>query len=205
MIYQSSKVIPLGSCAFRQPFAESHCRFLHGYRLQAKIWVSCQELDNKNWVFDFGGFKEIKNILEKQFDHTTVISLNDPHLETFKQLSDKGIIDLRLMDGVGIEKFAEFVLFTANDYVKQQTNNRCWVSEVEVWEHEQNSAKVMNNFALQAVQIAKELKVETKELPTETINNTQPTQQVNSTANPLYAKKSTGWSDPFKGTSWGNK
>ena len=26
-----------------------------------------------------------------------------------------------------------------------------------------------------------------------------------SVANPLYAKVSKGWSDPFKGTSWGNK
>ena len=50
----STKIIPLGSAAFRQPFARSHCKFIHGYRLQAKFWFECEVLDNNNWVVDFG-------------------------------------------------------------------------------------------------------------------------------------------------------
>jgi 6-pyruvoyltetrahydropterin/6-carboxytetrahydropterin synthase len=210
MINQSSKIIPLGSCAFRQPFAESHCKFLHGYRLQAKIWVACDKLDNKNWVFDFGSFKEIKSLLEDQFDHTTVIAENDPHINTFKELHAKGIIDLRVMPGVGIEKFAEYVLTLTNTYIKNSTNGRCWVSQVEVWEHEQNSA-IAINFCKEDIKQAvnnivanenkTEVKIEEPDKPVE--NTTQPAPS--QTANPLYAKKSTGWSDPFKGTSWGNK
>jgi 6-pyruvoyltetrahydropterin/6-carboxytetrahydropterin synthase len=137
----STKVIPLGSCAFRQPRATSHCKFLHGYRLQAKFWFTCDHLDKNNWVVDFGGLKGLKTHLEETFDHKTVVASNDPEMVTFKELHKKGIIDLVEMEsGVGIEKFAQFCFEEANKYVTDLTNTRCWCSKVEVWEHEGNSA-----------------------------------------------------------------
>jgi len=139
--FTSTKVIPLGSAAFRQPYARSHCRFIHGYRLQAKFWFSCNHLDNNNWVVDFGSLKELKTKLEETFDHKTVVAINDPELETFKLLAQKRIIELVVMeDGVGIERFAEFCYNMANDYVDDLTQGRCWCEKVEVWEHEGNSA-----------------------------------------------------------------
>lgn len=143
MIYYSTKVIELGSCAFRQPFAKSHCKFLHGYRLVAKFTFACTHLDANNWVVDFGAAKELKSILEHMFDHTTVVWSKDPQIELFKTLNERGVIDLRVMeDGVGIEKFAEYCLHTAQKWVSDLTNGRCWVKNVEIWEHEKNSAKV---------------------------------------------------------------
>jgi len=139
--YTSTKVIPLGSCAFRQPFANSHCHFIHGYRLQAKFWFECNKLDDNNWVVDFGALKQLKTALEEQFDHTTVVWEKDPELQTFQLLNKKEIIDLRIMpDGVGIEKFAEYCHKAANEFVDDLTLGRCWCSKVEVWEHEGNSA-----------------------------------------------------------------
>ena len=88
--FSSTKVIPLGSTAFRQPYATSHCRYLHGYRLQAKFWFTCNTLDNNNWVVDFGALKEFKTILEEKFDHTTCISSNDPQRPLFELLHEKG-------------------------------------------------------------------------------------------------------------------
>tara|TARA_R110000868_G_scaffold32231_3_gene117471 strand:+ start:4289 stop:4729 length:441 start_codon:yes stop_codon:yes gene_type:complete len=143
MNFESTKIIELGSCAFRQPFASSHCKFIHGYRLVAKFWFKCNELDDNNWVVDFGALKPLKDLLEKQFDHTTCIAANDPHLATFQNLDKLGVIDLRIMlDGVGIERTAEWCHATANAYVKHITNERCWCSKVEVWEHDKNSAIV---------------------------------------------------------------
>jgi len=145
MKFVSTKIIDLGSCAFRQPYADSHCKYLHGYRLRAKLWFTCNQLDSNNWVVDFGSLKKLKTILEDTFDHTTVIWENDPELDTFKALHKKGIIDLRIFkEGVGIEMFAKHVLDKANNYIKENTNNRCSVSKVEVWEHEFNSALALN-------------------------------------------------------------
>ena len=141
--YTSTKIIELGSCAFRQWKADgTHCRFLHGYRLMAKFWFECSELDHRNWGVNFGGLKELKEILQKQFDHTLCISADDPLLAIFKMLDGQGGCELRIMEGVGIEKTAEWCFNAAQLFLEsnEETRNRCWVSKVEVWEHDKNSA-----------------------------------------------------------------
>ena len=144
--FYSTKLIDLGSCAFRQPHAESHCKLLHGYRLKAKFWFTCSELDVNNWVVDFGGLKSLKKLLQVQFDHTLCIAGDDPLLEHFQTLATAGGCDLRIMpDGVGIEKFAQYCYNTSNTHVRNMTNSRCWVDRVEVWEHENNSACYTND------------------------------------------------------------
>lgn len=139
--YVSTKLIDLGSCAFRQHGAtHSHCHRTHGYQLKAKFYFGCSELDSNNWSVDFGGLKDLKAILNKQFDHTLCIAKNDPLLPLFQQLHDAGGCDLRIMDAVGIEKTAEWCFKTAQTYLKEKYNDRCWVEKVEVYEHEANSA-----------------------------------------------------------------
>jgi 6-pyruvoyltetrahydropterin/6-carboxytetrahydropterin synthase len=140
-IFQSTKIIELGSCAFRQWSAEgTHCKYIHGYQLKAKFWFGCQGLDNKNWVINFGGLKEVKKVLQDQFDHTLCIAQDDPLLPSFIQLADNGGCQLRIMDGVGIEKTAEWCFKTVDPIIRGMSVGRCWLNRVEVWEHELNSA-----------------------------------------------------------------
>ena len=97
--FQSTKVIELGSCAFRQWRAtDSHCRHIHGYQLKAKIWFGCNTLDDRNWVVDFGGLKDLKAILHEYFDHTLTVAADDPELELFKQLAAKDVVNLRVFE-----------------------------------------------------------------------------------------------------------
>lgn len=141
--YTSTKIIELGSCAFRQWRAEgTHCKFVHGYRLMAKFWFGCSSLDHRNWAVNFGGLKELKQILQKQFDHTLCIAADDPLLRYFEELDILKGCDLRIMEGVGIEKTAEWCFNAAQQFLQnhEETKDRCWVSKVEVWEHEGNSA-----------------------------------------------------------------
>ena len=99
------------------------------------------DLDETNWIFDFGNCKEIKAILENQFDHTTCVAADDPELDLFKLMNEKDMIDLRIMkNGVSVEKTSEWIFNTVNNYVIDKTNNRVCVIKVEVWEHEGNSA-----------------------------------------------------------------
>ena len=139
-MYSSTKIIELGSCAFRQPKAVSHCRFIHGYRLTAKFWFNATTLDDNNWVVDFGGLKKLKSTLQNQFDHTLCVSADDPYLHAFEKLKDMGAVDLRVMNGVGIEMFAEWCHGQADAYVNELTNGRCRCTKVELFEHENNSA-----------------------------------------------------------------
>ncbi len=219
MRYVSTKIIPMGSTAFRQWRADSHCKLIHGYRLQCKLWFTADELDHKNWIYDFGGCKEIKNLLEKQYDHTTVVAADDPELDTFKLMSDKGMIDLRIAEkGVGIERTAEWVYENANKLVTEQTNNRVRVIKVEVWEHEGNSAiyeELVNTIkdeghipvddSQQSLFDLKEEEIEASAIENDEVKNETVVNDMSQIPTPLYAKKtSNSFSDPFAGTSWGN-
>lgn len=140
MSYQSTKLIELGSCAFRQWRATSHCSKLHGYQLLAKFYFAASSLDEKNWVVDFASLKTLKAELQNQFDHTLCLAKDDPLIEIFQHLHNMGGCDLRIMDDVGIEKTAEFCFNAASTWLKNNYGGRCWVEKVEVFEHEANSA-----------------------------------------------------------------
>ena len=97
------------SCAFRQWRADSHCNLIHGYALGFEITFEAEELDDRNWVIDFGDLGVLKKWLKEMFDHTTVVAFDDPHLELFEDLNNKNLINLRLLENVGCEAFAETV------------------------------------------------------------------------------------------------
>ena len=129
------------ACVFRQPNADhSHCHLLHGYSLAFKFTFGCDELDNKNWAVDFGGLKPLKARLQDNFDHKVALDKTDPHLEKFKELEKLDLAELRIFDGVGTEKFAEHAFNFADKLIREKTNNRCYVVEVECAEHGANSA-----------------------------------------------------------------
>ena len=86
-------------------------------------------------------FVNLVQIVTAAFDHKTVVAGDDPDLEMFKEMEKRGMIELVVMkDGVGIERFAEFCCNTANEYINDLTQGRCWCEKVEIWEHEGNSA-----------------------------------------------------------------
>ena len=132
------------SCAFRQWRADSHCNLIHGYALQFELTFGSQELDEKNWVVDFGGLKELKEWLKHMFDHTYLVAKDDPEMDTVLLLEDRNLIDMRLVDAVGCERFAELTFDKASSIIADKYGDRCWVESVTVREHESNSATCVN-------------------------------------------------------------
>ena len=207
MSYQSTKIIELGSCAFRQWRAtHSHCRFLHGYQLKAKLWFGGSALDEKNWIVDFGGLKELKAKLQHVFDHTTTIAADDPELATFEELDRKGLIQLRVIEGgVGIEKVAELVHNISDEYIKSLTNGRCWVDRVEAFEHEENSA----TFTSEKQVLTQDTVTYGTNVLTSSVTEVQPADNTpipgRMTQGATVGNQvSQGMGNPFAGTSWGN-
>lgn len=143
-VYYSTKTYghELGfSCAFRQHKAQSHCRLLHGYALAFRFVFASTELDVRNWVVDFGGLKELKDILEQTFDHTTIVAEDDPELEWFKQANDRGLLRLVVVPYAGCERFAEMVYRVTEQWlIDAGYSPRCALVSVEVKEHGANSA-----------------------------------------------------------------
>jgi 6-pyruvoyltetrahydropterin/6-carboxytetrahydropterin synthase len=211
--FQSTKVIDLGSAAFRQWRAtHSHCQYLHGYRLTAKVWLGSNSLDPHNWVYDFGDFDEIKSQLRNTFDHKTVVAADDPKLDTFIKLNEEGIIQLVCLEhGVGVERFTELVYNEIDEYVKSRSNGRVWCSKVEVFEHENNSATFSRDQFKSFVQPddiqdanANELvhvpPGKQPEVPVPV--QQQPTYHVPRPA-PVGQRPTTGLGNLFGGTTWG--
>lgn len=86
------------SCCFRQWRAtHSHCSTLHGYSIGIKLVFESETLDDRNWVFDFGGLKQFKDWADAMFDHTLVIAEDDPHLDFFKAMAEIKSLDKTAM------------------------------------------------------------------------------------------------------------
>jgi 6-pyruvoyltetrahydropterin/6-carboxytetrahydropterin synthase len=136
------------SCCFRQWHAtHSHCSKLHGYAIGIKLVFSSTTLDERNWVMDFGGLKEFKNWSEYMFDHTLIVANDDPALSKFTELQNVGLANLRIVDAVGCEKFAEMAYYKMVELIDQYKkldyhtiNRNVRVVSVEISEHLGNSA-----------------------------------------------------------------
>jgi 6-pyruvoyltetrahydropterin/6-carboxytetrahydropterin synthase len=147
--FQSSKVFDGFSTVFRQWKADgTHCRFLHGYGISFKVYFE-GGLDNKNWVWDFGGMKRAKtkingmspkDWMDYMFDHTVIVAEDDPDMNIWIDLDNKGAIQLRIIPATGAEKFAEFIFNKINPFVLEETNGRVRVTKVKFMEHGKNAA-----------------------------------------------------------------
>lgn len=130
------------SCAFRQPKAtHSHCSLLHGYAL-AFTFTFMAELDDRNWVMDFGGLKGLKKLLEANFDHKVAIAGDDPWKDEICSLMGLGVADVVIFpNGVGCERFAEYACELAQGELKRLgLSKRVRVISAECAEHGANSA-----------------------------------------------------------------
>jgi 6-pyruvoyltetrahydropterin/6-carboxytetrahydropterin synthase len=157
------------SCCFRQwRSSHSHCSLLHGYSIGIRLVFESETLDDRNWVMDFGGLKAFKSWADHMFDHTLIIAKDDPHLPMFLKMAELGlqdqggVCDLRLVEAVGCEKFAELAYNVMNDILQTFQSGQSWhflndgkiddyaprypvgqgvrLRSVEVFEHAGNSA-----------------------------------------------------------------
>ena len=101
-------------------------------------------LDHRNWVCDFGSFSRngVKDRLRFLFDHTTIIAQDDPQKHYFQEMESKGLVQLRIFEAVGAEKFAEKVYTEITHLLARDSLSagRVQVTRVECFENENNSA-----------------------------------------------------------------
>jgi len=147
--FQSTKVFDGFSTVFRQWKAETtHCRFVHGYGISFKVYFE-GGLDERNWVWDFGGMKRAKTQIDGMspkawmdymFDHTLIVADDDPFKNAFIEMGEAGAAQVRVIPATGAEKFAEYIFNKINEFVKTETDNRVRVIKVKFMEHGKNAA-----------------------------------------------------------------
>ena len=147
--FQSSKVFDGFSTVCRQWKAETtHCRFVHGYGISFKVYFE-GDLDERNWVWDFGGMKRAKTQIDGKspkewmdymFDHTLIVAEDDPFIKAFQQMEEAGVAQVRIIPATGAEKFAEYIYNKLNKFVDTETEGRVRVTKVKFMEHGKNAA-----------------------------------------------------------------
>lgn len=138
-------------CAHAQFFdkepdgSPGECASIHGYDRSVRFTFS-GNVDDQGWIVPFGELAVVKKWLEYYFDHTTVLPANDPRLGDINAelLKVGGLLhNVRVMPyGVSMEMSALFIIEQVGLYIQHITKNRCYVSKVECFEHERNSAFV---------------------------------------------------------------
>lgn len=132
-------------CAYRQWRADSHCNKIHGYAFSMKFYFGANDLDIRNWVADYGGLRELKSELERQFDHTLLVAEDDPELEFYKEIQSRGLADLTILPRLGCEGLADMLYKFVNgvyipDAFGTSESERIWCFRVEVRETQSNMA-----------------------------------------------------------------
>ena len=132
-------------CAYKQWRADTHCNLNHGYSFSMKFYFGSNKLDKRGWVCDYGGLKELKQILKDQFDHKTLIASDDPDLPKYQELEQQGMMKLTILPGMGCERIADMLYKYVNGvYIPtmlgQSEAERVWCYRVEVRETQSNMA-----------------------------------------------------------------
>ena len=132
-------------CAYRQWRADSHCNLIHGYSFNMKFYFGTNDLDARNWAADYGGLKELKSVLESQFDHTLLVAEDDPELAFYKEMEQRKLATLTILPKLGCEGLADQLYKYVNgvyipDMWGQAESKRLWCYRVEVRETQANMA-----------------------------------------------------------------
>lgn len=145
MTFRSTKTwghsVGLSSCFRQWRASNSHCRFLHGYAFEISLTFEAKELDDRNWVVDFGSFKDLKGWLQDVFDHKTLVAEDDPQIDWFREGHARGLLDIFVVPATGCERFAQMIYWAADSWMQgHDLSDRCKLISVEVREHDGNSA-----------------------------------------------------------------
>ena len=143
--FTSTKRIGPISVGHRQWRDKGHCKLAHGYGRYVEFTFACSKLDDKGWVMDFGGLRDVKAIIENEWDHRMLLASDDPLLDMFKELDAKEGVSVNVMKiengwGPGIEGSCKFLYDLIQPYIDHSTASRVWIKKIQIWEHENNSA-----------------------------------------------------------------
>jgi 6-pyruvoyltetrahydropterin/6-carboxytetrahydropterin synthase len=110
-----------------------------------RFFFGTNDLDARNWVADYGGLKELKNVLQDQFDHTLLVAQDDPEIETYKMLQEKKLAKVTVLPALGCEALADMLYRYVNgvfipDFWGSGEAERLWCYRVEIRETQSNMA-----------------------------------------------------------------
>jgi 6-pyruvoyltetrahydropterin/6-carboxytetrahydropterin synthase len=136
MIYTVSKEFTFEAAHRLLENYTGKCTNNHGHSWLIKLFVESSQLDNKGMVIDFQEMKKLKNWIDNELDHTTILWEKDPMCN---YISDSGQRLYRTNGNPTSEKIGEIIFNKASEMFN---NNSVKVVCVEVAETCTSSAQI---------------------------------------------------------------
>jgi len=125
--------------AHRQHRHPGHCAFIHGHNWAITLTFACHETDESGFVMDFGKLKYLKAWIDEHLDHACLFNEDDPEKEAL--LAQFGhLFKPYFLPSCASEGLAQHLYEVFNPMVRARTENRVWITEVEIEEDSKNSA-----------------------------------------------------------------
>lgn len=124
--------------AHRQHNHNGHCSLIHGHNWSFEFEFACDELEEgTGFVVDFGKLSQLKGMLTTSFDHTILLSPQDPQ---FKFFCDHPLFDVRAVPNTSCEGLAQYLLLKVNETLFYNNDRGVKVIALTVYEDSKNSA-----------------------------------------------------------------
>jgi len=121
-------------CVYRNRLAIDKTSLFHGHVLRFSIGLFCaSQSDLVNFIERSSDW--MVEYLEEVFDHTLILSSEDPMVNLCVGLENEGVVDIRVMKEVGLSDFAEMIKSDFAGVLERQTDGRVWLEFVSVREH----------------------------------------------------------------------
>lgn len=122
----------------------SPCKNIHGHSYKVLIEVASDELNANGMVIDFSELKSVKNWVMDNWDHSLIISKDDPELNALKELN---CTKVHCFEWSNVT--AELMTRTLFNILRSNIAgkiNRLKRINVEIWETSSNRAKYTREF-----------------------------------------------------------
>jgi 6-pyruvoyltetrahydropterin/6-carboxytetrahydropterin synthase len=118
---------------------QGKCTNNHGHSWQVALHLEADELDNKGMVIDFTEMKKLKEWIDNELDHTTILSSADPMVDYIKDSKQRLFVVTGnpTSEAIGRVIFEKAVEFFTTEHVK--------VAKVEIAETCTSMAQIIND------------------------------------------------------------
>lgn len=129
------------------------CSLIHGYTKTFTFVFGCEELDEFQWVYDYGTtstgkertMTKLKNFINNDLDHGVTTDSDDPKLSLLEEMHDNELIKLIVIpveNGASgsVEGLCRYIYNVFDPQLREETNGRVWIESVTISEHHKNSS-----------------------------------------------------------------
>ena len=125
--------------AHRQHLHDGHCSLIHGHNWSITLTFTCLRTDDSGFVADFGKLRCLKQWIDDHLDHACLFNESDPAKDELLAFAGK-LFKPYILPNCSCEGLAQHLHSIFDPMVREQTQGRAWIIEVEIEEDSKNSA-----------------------------------------------------------------